>query len=119
MIVVLCESMDQAKIMWNTFLDWIDELRLDSVWLRPDLCVERIKTRERWLFSDYRISDVLDPDGTSKYYRFVDEYDFIEDLYAIKMAIDNDILSREEALTEDCFYYDRIHDAFLHPVDDY
>lgn len=131
MVVVLCGSMGDAQIVYNSFLDWIDDVDPPHpILLRKDMCVEDMVTKERYLFTDYRISDVLDPEGVSTYYHFVDQDDFIELLWINKMAYMQGLLTRDQLMDEEFFYsdsdpyfdvagglpmYGRVGDAFEYP----
>lgn len=102
MIVVLCDSMKDARSLYNEMINLLRRKEVDTshILLHPyALCVEYPQMRERFLFTDYRMKEYIDPEGTNLYYKFVDEFSFIENMCLV--ASEYDIM---ELLREDVYY---------------
>lgn len=83
MIVILCESIKDAEMLFHQFLDTVEGFGRNYPLLKikfKDLCIEVPQFQSRFLFTDARLMERIDPTGQNSYYAFVDQYDFIENI---------------------------------------
>lgn len=81
MVVILCESIKDAEMVFHQFIDTVEKYVCNYPLLKikfKDLCIEVPEFKSRFLFTDARLMERIDPTGQNDYYDFIDQYDFME-----------------------------------------